>query len=127
MKDQIFLSTEKYEIVQHDKQFEICRGECLVNRTRQAASKSRSLKWPRNPFNQIQTFHKLNAPSEFIHSSKMKVYSFRIIQSCLNIHKVSRIKWVASSRWPDLYRFMLNSDQMIIGKTHPTFLETNDI
>ena len=78
VKDQIFLSTEKYEIVKHHNEFKVCRGECP------------SLKWPQNPLNQIQTFHNLNAPSEFLHSSKLKIYSFRIIQSCLNVHKVRR-------------------------------------
>ena len=88
VKDQIFLSTEKYEIVKHDNEFEVCRGECLI--IRRMKRTKLALNWPRNPFNQIQTFYKLNAPSEFLRYPKMKVYSFRIIQSCLDVHKVRR-------------------------------------
>ena len=94
VKDQIFISTEKYEIVQNESAFKICRGECWS--TQSIASNHEgltvtrriqnvSLKWPRNPLNKIQTFYKLNAPSEFIPAAKMNPYSFRIIQSCLNI------------------------------------------
>ena len=54
-------------------------------------SRNPSLKWPQNPLNQIQTFQMLNAPSEFISALKMKSYSFRVIQSCLNIHKVRQV------------------------------------
>ena len=83
VKDQIFLSTEKYEIVQHDNEFKVCRGECPLLRWPR-----NPLKWPRNPFNQIQTFYNLNAPSEFLLASRMNSYSFRIVQSCLDSHKV---------------------------------------
>ena len=104
VKDQIFLSTEKYEMVKRDNEFEVCRGECLIiRRMKRTLNWPRptlrrtlrptlrpSLKWSQNPLNQIQTFHKLNAPSEFLHSSKMNAYSFRIIQSCLKVQKVRR-------------------------------------
>ena len=71
-KDQIFLSTEKYEIVKHQNELKVCRGECpsLMERM---------------PLILLQTFYKLNAPSEFLPASRMKSYSFRIIQSCLDI------------------------------------------
>ena len=74
-KDQIFLSTEKYEIVKHQNELKVCRGECpsLMERM---------------PLILLQTFYKLNAPSEFLPASRMKSYSFRIIQSCLNSNKV---------------------------------------
>ena len=74
-KDQIFLSTEKYEIVKHQNEFEVCRGECPSSMERM-------------PLVLMQTFYKLNAPSEFLPWQRMKSYSFRIIQSCLNIHQV---------------------------------------